>query len=581
MNLKYLLFILLMACYMGGLSYTAFVSADTQVEPIEIIRNGDFESGNVAWGFSNILNNGLGQVENGISVLDILAVDSEENFGLTFQFQPLYLPDEWSGGTVRFRHRVTRSDASTDWTEIEYVLTEDDIALIQQEQANGQQPLILFFFQTADTSSMDLWLDDVSFVVDGTPDARPDLEGTIAYLGHNVDNRRTMLKMIQPDGSAEQMVRSTINELFTLRDVAWRPDATELAYISSESLSSSYFLADLFAIRHDGTGLRRLTNYPDPSNIGDHPTGRVTGAIHTDLDDVGTIALHIQGAQSVAAGVLDIDSTLAFDLTVADLGDGVSQPIYITYEGANGIEKQLLLTTLDVLAEESVDVGTLSLDSISGVRPTAIDLAWHRDGESVGFTLREVSGSDTVQQVSATGGLFGTELVGATFVSEPALSPIDDRVLYHRTSGKGQGICLNNVGGDLDDENCLVPLNDSLGNPRPVWLNDGSGFVFSSQNNLFSYSFASQEVVQLTNAFNEAASNASVSPDGNYVAYERASTSGSDLWILDLSDSSKSWPITNDGRSSNPDWSKVAPTVPTLIQMRLWKIERRLRQRLC
>jgi hypothetical protein len=57
--------------------------------------------------------------------------------------------------------------------------------------------------------------------------------------------------------------------------------------------------------------------------------------------------------------------------------------------------------------------------------------------------------------------------------------------------------------------------------------------------------------------------NPSVSPDGNYVVFEYWRTNGTyDLAIFNRTNPNENWWLTADGRSSNPDWSQVDPTVP-------------------
>jgi hypothetical protein len=69
--------------------------------------------------------------------------------------------------------------------------------------------------------------------------------------------------------------------------------------------------------------------------------------------------------------------------------------------------------------------------------------------------------------------------------------------------------------------------------------------------------------ITLATFYNEFVDNPSVSPDGQYVVFERRTTGIApiqyDLWIVNRSNPVEMWPLTSDGQSMNPDWSRVNP----------------------
>jgi Tol biopolymer transport system component len=156
----------------------------------------------------------------------------------------------------------------------------------------------------------------------------------------------------------------------------------------------------------------------------------------------------------------------------------------------------------------------------------------------------------------------GTDLFTAPLTADDlAWSPVDDRLLYRNwLIGGGGGIFLTSVGGGagtrlVDDGGALWVM--------PAWLPDGSGFVYTQDDTLHEYSLSSGQSGRLAQFYNEYVSNPSVSPDGQYVVFERQTTGTPirhDLWILNRGRPAEMWELTQDGRSSNPDWSRTDPT---------------------
>jgi Tol biopolymer transport system component len=76
------------------------------------------------------------------------------------------------------------------------------------------------------------------------------------------------------------------------------------------------------------------------------------------------------------------------------------------------------------------------------------------------------------------------------------------------------------------------------------WLPDASGFLFSNQTlmrdsaNIFRYDFATRQVTQITQLQNEFTGAFSISPDGQWIVFERSKTLDQDrpidLWIVGM-----------------------------------------------
>jgi hypothetical protein len=161
----------------------------------------------------------------------------------------------------------------------------------------------------------------------------------------------------------------------------------------------------------------------------------------------------------------------------------------------------------------------------------------------------------------ATGETLGRELFSAPLTAdELAWSPVDDQILYRNwTVGGDGGIYLTTVGGVAG--NRLVNDGGALW-VTPAWLPDGSGFVYTLDNYIYEYNLSSSQIIALAVFYNEYVANPSPSPDGNYVVFERQTTQAPlqyDLWIINRANPAEMWPLTEDGKSRDPDWSRQNP----------------------
>jgi Tol biopolymer transport system component len=93
------------------------------------------------------------------------------------------------------------------------------------------------------------------------------------------------------------------------------------------------------------------------------------------------------------------------------------------------------------------------------------------------------------------------------------------------------------------------------------WLPDGSGFLYSNQTlmrdsaNIFRYDFNTRKVTQITKLENEFTGNFSISPDGQWIVFERSKSLDDnreiDLWITRI-DGSNARLLVRNGFA--PSW---------------------------
>jgi TolB protein len=400
--------------------------------------------------------------------------------------------------------------------------------------------------------------------------APPTAPGTIAYVrsqtGHGTD-----IRLIEPDGSNDRLLLSVPDS--PTRNVpllAWRPDAAELAFSSDHAASTSLYEKDIYAIRPNGSGLRKLTNGPEQSQLAGYPKGTVT--VDVIVGAAGPVLVYVAGA---AAPQTALSSTRLTFTNVADFGPGVAQ-------GAVGIvgSRRWYGAAADVQAGQIAHAGSLIVTG-AGIPRRADFPTWRSDGQTIGFMVGESCGefrslplhppvnAPGETQISAHTALGFLCLVdwGPT----PALA---NQLIYNEWDSSTRGIYRTTEGSDqqgaplvtYDVFHLLLDLK---------WLPDGTGFLFAlaewnegrwASSNLYEYTFATQQLRQITSFDNQLAGTFSISPDGQWVVFERAPNTEAfaDLWLIRRNGSDMQLLATKAGR---PSWSRRAPQAAPNFQV--------------
>src|SRR5213592_4041835 len=79
----------------------------------------------------------------------------------------------------------------------------------------------------------------------------------------------TEIRLIDPEGTNDRRLwtHPDLNEDLGILELAWKPGGDELAFSSAHEATSSLYLADIYTINSDGSGLQRLTNPPQRSGF--------------------------------------------------------------------------------------------------------------------------------------------------------------------------------------------------------------------------------------------------------------------------------------------------------------------------
>ncbi|HEX7295064.1 MAG TPA: hypothetical protein VF251_04870 [Pyrinomonadaceae bacterium] len=378
--------------------------------------------------------------------------------------------------------------------------------------------------------------------------------GTIAYIRNG-----TEIRLIEPDGSNDRRLwtHPDATKDLGIDSLAWRPDGQELAFSSSHAAVASLYHADLYAIRPDGTGYRKLTNAPDRSEYDRYPKGSVSVTVRNDQPfykesqaSSGVFTIYVAGADAPQQITLPPGSTktLLFN-NVADFGNH-AQAIVAMWGKFRWFTPGVDVRASTTVKAPAFGISGDGIELLGAFRPV-----WRSDGSRVSYR----SGFCTVSSVSVKpvagehsyDPLFGGKnpLGTCTWDWGPNQSTTN-QVLYTENASGGSSIYRITEGGTHPGEK-LTTYSDVdyqlLFDLR--WLPDGSGFLFSNQTlmrdsaNIFRYDFRTRKVTQITRLQNEFTGAFSISPDGRAIVFER-SKSLDDNRDIDL------WTVTIDG--SNP-----------------------------
>ena len=397
-----------------------------------LIRNGGFDYGMSGWYVTGI-NSGIDSTggQDGGPVLSMEAISGNGNL---VSLQELYLPSQTTSATFTFDYRLlptgggwacfeagvmegdslatatvvsvvltcTWTSVGTGWQSVSAPLSSAEVSQIQAAHAAGKHVWIVFnLWQTfGSPNQFKAHVDNVSFKVSGSRDY-PTTAGAIAYA------RGDQLRRVNPDTSNDQAIFSG-GTLHSVSDVAWQPDASDIAFVSNHESAYSRWPGDIYAVNNVGGSLRRVTNPPARSALpGGYAIGQVTGQVFNNSGEHKNLKIYVQGAlEPVDLTVLDGDTDGFTINNVADLGATATQYVVVR-EGLFGWPPGV--TTVYVTAGGTVDAGTITVDAEENdYSPHSI--TWKGDGSQVGFESMQ-SG---LYKVPEAGG-YESPLMGGSF----------------------------------------------------------------------------------------------------------------------------------------------------------------------
>jgi TolB protein len=395
---------------------------------------------------------------------------------------------------------------------------------------------------------------------------RSPLSGTIAYVRGS-----TEIRLINADGTNDRRLwtHPDATKELGIYHVAWRPDGKELAFSSSHAAASSLYHSDLYAIAPDGSGFRKLTNSPDRAEFARYPKGSVSVTLRNEQPiyrqaqaSSGVFIVYVAGADEPQQITLPPGATKTILFrNVADFGN-MAQAVVAMWG-----KYRWFTPGVDVRAGQTIKAPVFGIsgdgiDLLGAFRPV-----WRRDGSRVSYrsglcTLSSASDKPTPGEYEYQPLFGGKNPMGTCVWDLGPTAATANQLLYSENSEGDSGIFRITEGGTHPGQKLTTYSNipyQLLFDLR--WLPDGSGFLFSNQTlmrdsaNIFRYDFATGRTTQITRLQNEFTGMFSISPDGEWIVFERSKSLDDDraidLWIAPM-DGGNPRLLVRDGFS--PSW---------------------------
>lgn len=368
--------------------------------------------------------------------------------------------------------------------------------------------------------------------------------GTIAYVRNS-----TEIRLINPDGSNDRRfwTHADLSPALGIFELAWKPDGSELAFSSAHEAVASPYMADIYSIRRDGSGLHRLTNAPDRSDLRRFPKGSVTVNVHNGLskaDSPANFIVYVVGADDPQQVAIPPGAIKAVEFkSVADLG---RQPQMLVAMSGN---RRWFVPGVDVVPGRTVSSPILPIGGEGYEMHGAFRPAWRADGSKISFRsgLCIVSSAPSTPVAGSTGFnpfFSGDYKAGTCAWDWGPTAATADQVIYAENS-TGSFIYQMTEGGRHPGTKLTAYSDLSYQHPIDLhWISDGSGLLYSTLNtfrdssNIFRYDFATKRTTQVTRLEKAFAREFSVSPDSRSVVFQqcpdREAEAGCELWTIGI-----------------------------------------------
>ncbi len=407
--------------------------------------------------------------------------------------------------------------------------------------------------------------------------------GTIAYV-RDIDATGDEIRLIEPDGSNDRLMwrtNSPLNGLQQIYSLAWRPDASELAFDARHEEACSMYDSDVYTIRSDGSNYRRVTAPPSCGNHSGLPTGTVNVSIANYSDTNGPFIVYFEGAPGPQSIVLAPgDGTVVTFTNVVDFGS-FKQWGVVVY----GQYRYFAVTAnADVLAGQTVNT-TSAINIAYGYQNWGFTSpTWNSDGSQITYTFNGQT-PYSIPSSSTAPGMIGLLTFNVAIGSYPSSQrflawappgPRANQLLYTGWDPDFNSyIYLATPGSSSYGEKLFDIDPDGYGHYvlGLAWLPDSTGFLYSITEgfgynaNIYHYSFASGTSTRVTNFTSGYPRRLSLSPDGAYVVFEYQATGNwydyafsTDLYVMDQYGNASL--LVEDARA--PAWSPTAIPGPVV-----------------
>ena len=375
------------------------------------------------------------------------------------------------------------------------------------------------------------------------------INAQIAYIRDGME-----IRVINPDGTNDRRLwtHPDAKKALGIDSLAWRPDGKELVFSSRHAAAASLYDADLYAIQPDGSGLRKLTNPPQLSEFSGFPKGNVSVTVRNaqpvyqqSQASSGVFIVYVAGAAEPQQITLPpgATKTLLFN-QVADFGN-MPQAVVAIWGNF-----RWFIPGVDVRAGTTVKAPVFSITGDGIEYFGAFRPVWRHDGSRVSYrsgvcTLNSVPRDPKAGEYAFNPVFSGKHPLGTCVWDWGPTASTANQLLYSENNSGDSSIFRITEGGKHPGEKLATYSNIAyqlLFDLR--WLPDASGFLFSNQTlmrdsaNIFRYDFATRQVTQITQLQNEFTGAFSISPDGQWIVFERSKTLDQDraidLWVVGM-----------------------------------------------
>jgi len=362
------------------------------------------------------------------------------------------------------------------------------------------------------------------------------------------------IRLIDSTGNGDRLLwtHPDAKEPLGLFDLAWRPDGKELCFSSAHESASSLYHADLFGIRPDGSGFRKITNSPVREDFKKYKQGTVSVTVRNNQysfdpaqSSYGVFVLNIVGASEPQQITLPpgASKTVTFK-QVADLGE-VAQAIVAIYGNY-----RWYMPGTDVVAGKAIKAPDMIISGDGYPYFGAFRPIWKNDGSVITYRdglceVKSIPANPPVGEFYYKP-LFNKDHPLGSCVWDLGPAPtLENKIIYSENeSEEGSGFYMMTLGNNHDPSTRLCLFSESSYQIAHdvKWLPDGTGFLYSATNlmadasNIYYYDMTTKQTKQLTNLSGQFARRFDVSPSGNWIVYERCQSPEDyetvDLWII-------------------------------------------------
>jgi hypothetical protein len=371
--------------------------------------------------------------------------------------------------------------------------------------------------------------------------------GTIAYIRDGVE-----VRLVNADGTNDRRLwtHPDAKKALGIDSLAWSRDGNQLVISSRHAAVASLYDADLYVMKPDASGFRKLTNAPEYSEFAKYPKGVVSITVRNDQPfykqsqaSAGVFIVYVAGAAEPQQITLPpgATKTLVFN-QVADFGK-TAQAVVAMWGNY-----RWFTPGVDVRAGATVKAPPFSITGDGIEYFGAFRPVWRQDGSRVSYrngtcTLNSVPINPTPGEYVYNPLFTGKNPMGTCTWDWGPTPSTANQLIYTENSSGESAIFRITEGGTHPGEKLTAFSNipyQLLFDLR--WLPDASGFFFSNQTlmrdsaNIFRYDFATHRVTQVTQLQNEFTGAFTISPDGEWIVFERSKTLDDDreidLWIV-------------------------------------------------